>query len=639
MPTCPECLQQNPELGAKCPRCEDSYYVDDEAAESSERDPYIGKMAADKFVVVSRISEGGMGTVYQALQLPVDRKVAFKVLRADLEDNEDIRRRFIREARAVAKIAHPNIIHLHDFGFDESGYPYMVMEYAPGTNLDEWIYRDDITLDRALHVTRQILSALADAHAAGIVHRDLKPENIIVRGTGTDEDFIKLLDFGIARMVNEQATSGLTREGEVFGTPHYMSPEQAEGETGVGTAADVYAIGLILYEMLCGEHPFDAPKPLSILFKQINEPLPRIEPRPGFDVPDWVGEVIRKATEKKPAHRFEDAGAMLAAFEDPRTITGGAASRERPAPAAGDPAPRPEEPQTDSATPTPLDSDTPAGQPTPSAADVDVDDPDPTIDPTSDDGTAMAASGLGWGRRHLVATVIGAGVVLLLGGSSLFLMLPTSAEDRGAPGSTDTGVNPTVAVSDDAGLAEGNEPNGAASLEASSKTRTDAGDSSLGTEPDDRAASDDSRVPAETPEAADAGLEGRTADDERPVADESKDESAGSRSGPSDSTGGTGTEREGIGPAPQTDEQTEEAAAAPDPSESESAEDSTEPKPFGAPAGSPSEQTESRDKESKESNDEIEKFGDPSSVDDSSGQSEESNDTDDSVQKFGPPGK
>jgi len=315
MPICPQCKKENPELGAKCPRCADSYYVYDEAVSDAERDPYIGQKAADKYVVVARISEGGMGTVYRALQLPVEREVAFKVLRAELEDNDEVRNRFIREARAVSKINHPNIITLHDFGFDASDYPYMVMEYAPGQSLDDWIYDDDITLDRVVHVLRQILSALADAHEQGVVHRDLKPENIMVTGTGTDEDFIKLLDFGIARLVNEQATEGLTREGEVFGTPHYMSPEQAEGETGIGPPADVYALGIMLYEMLCAECPFDAPKPLSILFKQINEELPPLQPRPGMTVPQPLRNLLRQATAKDPENRYPTAGGMLEALD------------------------------------------------------------------------------------------------------------------------------------------------------------------------------------------------------------------------------------------------------------------------------------------------------------------------------------
>jgi serine/threonine-protein kinase len=313
MPVCPHCREESDDLGSAC-RCGEGYYVADASLEEAERDRYIGRKVDDKYAVVSKISKGGMGTVYLAIQHPVERKVALKVLRADLEDNDEIRERFDREARAVASIQHPNIVTLHDFGVDDSDFPYMVMEYAPGTELHDWIHGEGSDLDRILHVLRQMLSALADAHEAGVVHRDLKPENVIVRGTGTDRDFIKLLDFGIARLVN-QTTAGLTKEGEVFGTPNYMSPEQAEGEVGIGAPADVYAVGIIAYEMLCGECPFDAPKPMTILFKQTEEELPPLEPRPGLEVPPGLEHIVRKATAKPPRKRFADAGEMLDALE------------------------------------------------------------------------------------------------------------------------------------------------------------------------------------------------------------------------------------------------------------------------------------------------------------------------------------
>ena len=328
MPICPYCRKEGTELGSEC-RCVEGYYIADSALDEAQRDRYIGRKVDDKYVVISQISKGGMGAVYLAIQHPVERKVALKVLRADLEDNDEIRERFEREAQAVASIHHPNIITLHDYGVDTSDFPYMVMEYAPGTGLHDWIYQQQPSLDRILHVVRQMLSALADAHDAGVVHRDLKPENVIVRGTGTDRDFIKLLDFGIARLINEQTNAGLTKEGEVFGTPNYMSPEQAEGQTGIDTPADVYAVGIIIYEMLCAECPFDAPKPMTILFKQTEEPLPAIEPRLGLDVPAGLKHVVRKATSKSPSERFADAGTMLEALEE--VIDKGSPTLDEPA--------------------------------------------------------------------------------------------------------------------------------------------------------------------------------------------------------------------------------------------------------------------------------------------------------------------
>ncbi len=314
MPICPKCHGENPELGAKCPR-DGYYYIYEDAVEDAESDDWIGRLAADKYVILAMISEGGMGAVYRAMQLPVQREVAFKVLRTELQDSDKGRDRFAREARAVSQLTHPNIITMHDFGVDSGGHPFMVMEYAPGNSLAEWMMQPGLTLGRICHVFRQILSALSEAHEQGIIHRDLKPENLIVTRAGNDPDFVKLLDFGIARMVHDGATRGLTREGEVFGTPHYMAPEQAQGKKNIGPPADVYALGIMFYELLGGECPFDAPTPLSILYMHINDQLPELQPRRGLDVPDALRAIITRATAKTPEERFEDAGQMLAALD------------------------------------------------------------------------------------------------------------------------------------------------------------------------------------------------------------------------------------------------------------------------------------------------------------------------------------
>ncbi|MFU8806280.1 MAG: serine/threonine protein kinase, partial [Bradymonadaceae bacterium] len=300
-------------MGAKCPN-DEHYYVYDSALPGGAKDPVLGTLVADKYVILGLIGEGGMGAVYRALQLPVEREVAFKVLRTELQDSDKVRDRFIQEARAVSRLSHPNIITLHDFGFENDVHPYMVMEYAPGVSLTKWLRRDDLTLERIVHVGRQILSALTDAHIEGIVHRDLKPENMIVSSKGSDDDFIKVLDFGIARLINKEATQGLTREGEVFGTPHYMAPEQAQGHKDIGPPADVYSLGIMLYEMLCGEPPFEAPAPLSVLFMHINEPLPTMKPRPGITIPHELHEIVKRATAKDARDRYQNASEMLAAM-------------------------------------------------------------------------------------------------------------------------------------------------------------------------------------------------------------------------------------------------------------------------------------------------------------------------------------
>ena len=314
MPKCPKCEEENPQLGAKCPR-DGFYYVYDDAFDLAQSDPRIGTMLVDKYVIIGRISKGGMGAVYRAMQLPVEREVAFKVLRTEMEGSDKSRDRFIREARAVSRLTHPNIITLYDFGFDDDQHPYMVMEYAPGQDMGRWLRQGDLTIERILHVIRQLLSALDAAHAEGIIHRDLKPENMIITQTSRDRDCVKLLDFGIARMINETNTRGLTREGEVFGTPHYMAPEQAQGAKTVGPQADIYAVGIMLYELITGEPAFDAPTPLAVLLMHINEPLPQVVPRPGVHVSPEILQLLERATAKNPEHRFAHAGDMLTALD------------------------------------------------------------------------------------------------------------------------------------------------------------------------------------------------------------------------------------------------------------------------------------------------------------------------------------
>lgn len=314
MPICPKCRGESDELGAKCPR-DEFYYIHEDALEDAERDTWIGTLAADKYVIVALISEGGMGAVYRAIQLPVQREIAFKVLRAELQDSKQGKERFAREARAISRLSHPNIITMHDFGVDNHGHPFMAMEYAPGQSLAEWMVTPGLSLERICHVFRQILAAMSEAHEQGVIHRDLKPENLIVTRAGNDSDFVKLLDFGIARMVHDTASRGLTRDGEVFGTPHYMAPEQALGKRDIGPPADVYALGIMFFELLSGECPFDAPTPLSILYMQINDELPELRPKNRMNVPDGLFALIALATAKDPTQRFENAGAMLNAMD------------------------------------------------------------------------------------------------------------------------------------------------------------------------------------------------------------------------------------------------------------------------------------------------------------------------------------
>ena len=321
MPICPKCGGKSSDLGSECPD-DGFYHVEESAIEEAEGDPRIGTLMADKYVILAKISEGGMGAVYRALQLPVERQVALKVLRTELERTHNGRKRFVREARAISRLSHPNTITLHDFGInEESDQPYMVMEFASGQELSDWIHSEDMSTHRIIHVTRQILGALSEAHKNDIVHRDLKPQNIIITEAGGEEDFAKLLDFGIVRLIDERATQGLTRDGEVFGTPFYMSPEQARGKGNVGPASDVYAMGILLHEFFSGKRPFTADTPLQVLFMHLNDPMPELIPRDDLKMPKGILEVVARATEKAQEDRYADAGEMLQSLDEALGIT------------------------------------------------------------------------------------------------------------------------------------------------------------------------------------------------------------------------------------------------------------------------------------------------------------------------------
>jgi|GEM_PF-1606719 len=314
MPICPNCGEYGPRVGDSCPD-DDFYFVDEDALQASTNDALLGTLVADKYVVIDRLAEGGMGAIYRALQQPVQRDVALKVLHAEVNRSDTGRKRFIREARAISKLSHPNIITLHDFGFDDGQRPFMVMEYASGSSLKEWLRGSDLTTQRIIHVARQVLSALAEAHSHDIVHRDLKPANVMLTRAGHDRDFAKLLDFGLARLLSSDSAQGLTRDGEVFGTPHYMSPEQARARGDITVRSDVYSMGILLYRMFCGRVPFHADQPLQVLFQHINDPMPDPVAQRGLVLPDGLAGVIERATSKESDQRYADADAMLSAFE------------------------------------------------------------------------------------------------------------------------------------------------------------------------------------------------------------------------------------------------------------------------------------------------------------------------------------
>jgi serine/threonine protein kinase len=262
-----------------------------------------------RYHILEQLGEGGMATVYKAYDTRLERHVAIKVIRNDLFGPtllEHMLKRFEREARALAKLSHPNIVKVLDFG-EHDGAPYLVMEYLPGGTLKQRLGGGRFAWQDAIRLLTPIAQALAHAHAAGIVHRDIKPSNILITQTGEP----MLSDFGIAKILDSEETRDLTGTGAGIGTPEYMAPEQGMGQT--DERADIYALGIVLYQMITGHVPFRADTPMAILLKKSQEALPR--PKQFVrDLPDAVENVLIKALYKDPANRFQTAQDVVTAF-------------------------------------------------------------------------------------------------------------------------------------------------------------------------------------------------------------------------------------------------------------------------------------------------------------------------------------
>jgi len=296
-------------------------------------DPFLGSMVGERYRVLERIGEGGMGAIYRAEHVLMKKVVALKVLHPELGRLEEIARRFEREAQSASRLSHENIVQVTDFGRTPAGALFLVMEFLRGEPLSVTIARSArLPVARAVGITRQVLHALEHAHAQGVVHRDLKPENImlVLRDTIPPVDFVKILDFGIAKM-SEDAPAGsgtpLTQAGVVFGTPDYMSPEQAMGEQADGRA-DLYACGVILYEMLTGKKPFFAPSRVEIISMHLTrQPPPPRTVAPQAGIPPALERIVLRALEKKRDQRFPSATAFLSALDALGALHGGEARR------------------------------------------------------------------------------------------------------------------------------------------------------------------------------------------------------------------------------------------------------------------------------------------------------------------------
>ena len=262
-----------------------------------------GKKLGGRYKIVRHIGSGGMANVYLGHDLILDRPVAIKVLRFDFRDNKDALRRFQREALSATQLIHPNIVGVYDVD-EEDGLQYIVMEFIDGTDLKKYIdIQGRVSPEKSIHIMHQVLSAVALAHKNRIIHRDIKPQNILI----DNQDRIKITDFGIAVALSE---TSITQTNTLLGSVHYLSPEQARGSMAT-SKSDIYALGVVLYELLSGKVPFDGESAVSVALKHFQEPMPFIrESHP--EIPQSLENVILKATAKEPLDRYATCEEMMA---------------------------------------------------------------------------------------------------------------------------------------------------------------------------------------------------------------------------------------------------------------------------------------------------------------------------------------
>lgn len=320
MSPCPICTKDAPEGSRFCPFCGAKLLTQ----AIRETDPLLGKVIAGKYKVLERIGSGAMGSIYRAEHTALSKPVVIKVLHRHLVSDESHVRRFHREARAASRLNHPNCINVLDFGQSEDGWLYICMEFVAGKDLCRILFEEKrLDPERAVRIASQVLDALDEAHNQGVIHRDLKPENIMVERLRTNPEFVKVLDFGIAKIRDtsgrEDPSGFKTATGMVFGTPEFMSPEQIRGEELDGRS-DLYSLGIVLYHMLSGELPFTGDSVLEIATKHLVEPPVPLQERRA-DLPPMLCDVVHRLLEKRREKRYATAAevkvALLASLSAP----------------------------------------------------------------------------------------------------------------------------------------------------------------------------------------------------------------------------------------------------------------------------------------------------------------------------------
>lgn len=325
---CPECETSSDQ--PYCPQCgSPSFLV---FATSGPQDALVGKVFNERFRIDAPLGRGGMGTVYKAMQLGMERVVAIKVIRHELASDLEAVRRFFREVKAASLITHHHAIQVFDHGQAETGELYLSMEYLDGRSLDTVLGDEgQLPWERAARIASEIAEALAEAHVRGLAHRDLKPANVMLLERVGHPDFVKVLDFGIAKFLHMDSWEGqVTRTGAMMGTPHYMAPDQARaarlGER-LTTAIDVYALGVLLFEMLAGHRPFDGETPVDVLLAHVVRPVPELPAE--CDAPQALRLLVRAMLQKDPRQR-PPAPALITAIHSVLRQGGGAVRTTRP---------------------------------------------------------------------------------------------------------------------------------------------------------------------------------------------------------------------------------------------------------------------------------------------------------------------
>ena len=310
--------ETDPSLMNTVPQTEAASVVAPAPAQAGAKfDALVGTTLAERYEIIRRIGEGGMGAVYEAKHSIIGKRVAIKVLLEKFLENEELIARLLQEARLASSIGHQNIVDVTDFGTTRDGRAFVVMEFLEGEPLSELIMRDaPLPVERSLAIIKQVASALGAAHDKGIVHRDVKPENVYLVRRG-DLDFVKVVDFGVSKAVRTQEEAGsewqrLTRTGAVLGTPLFMSPEQAGGSEDLDARADIWATALILYECLTGELPFRGSNYLGGIAQIQNKDVqPPSALRPELGIPEAVDRMVMHGLEKDRIRRYQH----MAAFE------------------------------------------------------------------------------------------------------------------------------------------------------------------------------------------------------------------------------------------------------------------------------------------------------------------------------------